>query len=292
MIEVPASFRSMPRWRDEHSGWLDELPAIVEKQLRRWDLDIDGSLWHGSNALVVSTRRGSQRFALRLAPYSDDIASEAQALHFWNGRGTVLLIDLDLDANAMLLERLDGSRSLAALPIEEARTELGLSLRRLSVAAPPTADDTGAIAAEIAGCLERFWCQVGRPLPATVLRNIMTRAEALRVAARHVAVNADLHYGQVLAASRRPWLVIDPVLNHGDPEYALGPMLWSRLDEIVGSAALERHINVLVDLAELSSDRSKDWIAVRAAHYMFWGIRHGLTEDPPRCARLIFHVLG
>ena len=48
-------------------------------------------------------------------------------------------------------------------------------------------------------------------------------------------IHGDLHYENVLAADREPWLVIDPKPMAGDPHYELAPMLWNRWDEVVAS---------------------------------------------------------
>ena len=46
--------------------------------------------------------------------------------------------------------------------------------------------------------------------------------------------HGDLHYANVLAADREPWLVIDPKPMSGDPHYEPAPLLWNRWDELDG----------------------------------------------------------
>ena len=48
-------------------------------------------------------------------------------------------------------------------------------------------------------------------------------------------IHGDLHYENVLAADREPWLAIDPKPMAGDPHYEVAPMLWNRWDEVVAS---------------------------------------------------------
>ena len=45
-------------------------------------------------------------------------------------------------------------------------------------------------------------------------------------------IHADLHYENVMAADREPWLAIDPKPVSGDPHYELAPMLWNRVEEL------------------------------------------------------------
>ncbi len=56
MIEVPATFRAMPRWWTRGTRWLDALPRLVAGQCDSWGLALDGPVRHGSNALVVPVR--------------------------------------------------------------------------------------------------------------------------------------------------------------------------------------------------------------------------------------------
>src|SRR3712207_1827511 len=138
MFSVPKSFLEMPRWWHDEPGraWLAEVPTLVARQCDRWRLSLDGDVLHGSNALVVPVRRDGDRFALRLAPPGDDVAAEAAALTHWAGRGVVQLLDVDRASGASLLERLDHTRSLQSVPVQEAVVILGELARLLAVPAP------------------------------------------------------------------------------------------------------------------------------------------------------------
>jgi streptomycin 6-kinase len=133
---VPASFAAMPRLRAEGTDWLAGLPHKIDMQCDRWSLHIVGPAAHGSNAIVVPVDRGGEPLVLRMTPPGPDVAELVWALRFWDGRGTVRLILDDLDAGAMLLERLSAD-SLAAAPVNEAMAVIGRMMRRLAVAAPP-----------------------------------------------------------------------------------------------------------------------------------------------------------
>jgi streptomycin 6-kinase len=96
-----------------------------------------------------------------------------------------------------------------------------------------------------------------------------------------VMIHSDLHYENVLAADREPWLVIDPKPVSGDPHYEPAPMLWNRWDEAVASgdvrAAVRRRFHTLVDTAHLDEDRARDWVVVRMLHNAMWEL-----EDHPQ----------
>lgn len=286
-VAVPASFRAMPRWWREGTAWLDDLPRLIARQCRAWDLTIDGAAAHGSNALVVPVRRGGQPFALRLSPPSDDLAGEVAALHFWDGRGTVRLVECDRATNALLLERLAASRSLAAEPLSTAVPIIARLLRATAVRPPPRATSTTAITHRRIPELGREWPTLGAPGGPLLFRAVLAAARSLPALAHPTAVNGDLHYAQVLAGGRAPWLVVDPVLLSGDCGYAVAPLLWTRLDEMPSAADIRRWFAVIAREADLDPETARQWVLFRAADYLAWGRRHGLTEDPARCLRIM-----
>ena len=77
-------------------------------------------------------------------------------------------------------------------------------------------------------------------------------------------IHGDLHYENVLAADREPWLVIDPKPVNGDPHYEIAPMLWNRWDELAGDTrdGVRRRFHTLVDAAGLADDRARAWVVV------------------------------
>ncbi|MBC3761247.1 aminoglycoside phosphotransferase family protein [Quadrisphaera oryzae] len=294
MVEVPEAFRAMPRWWHDDAGraWLEELPALVADQCRRWSLAVDGPPWHGSNALVVPVVERSgpgEPLALRLAPPGDDVTGQARALRLWAGRGAVLLHDVDDDdQRALLLERLDGSATLAGVPLPEAVEVLAELAVTLAVPVAADVPSTASAAAELAASLPGEWEALGRPFPRpqvdAVLRAALSRATA---PFPDLAVDGDLHPEQVLRGRRAPWLVVDPLLLRGDLEHDLARVLWSRLDEVDDDAGVVALFDRFVDVAGVPRERARDWVLVRSASYLLWGLRRGLTLDPPRCRRLL-----
>jgi streptomycin 6-kinase len=290
VIAVPQSFRDMPRWRNDDRGraWLERLPALVAETCRRWDLLVDGSILHGSNALVVPVRRDRRAAVVRLVPPSDDLAAEAAALTHWAGRGVVRLLDVDLAAGACLLERLDHTRSLLHEPVLEAAAILGSLARMLAIPAPMTARSTRDIAGEAVSSFERQWQELGGPTSKRLRDAAVAEADALaQLDGAPRSVNGDLHFEQVLAGERFPWIVVDPVLLRGDLEYDIGRVLWSRLDELPDDRAVRAVFDTFVENAAIPAERAHSWVVVRSMSYLLWGLRNGLTRDPPKCRRLL-----
>lgn len=287
---MPESFREMPRWWHDEPGrlWLDALPTLIADQCRRWDLHLEGAGWHGSNALVLPVSRGGVKLALRMVPPEDDVSADVAALRFWDGDGTVKLVDADLAHAAMLLERLNPLHSLAMLPLADAVAIIASCIRRLARPAPPHVASTASSAS---ACVARFpcaWRRLGEPTPARLLHSAVSAAACLaeRPPSR-TAVNGDLHYDQVLAGEREPWLVVDPLLMRGDLEYDVARLLWSRLDEMPGDDDVVAVLDTIVARADLTADLARAWVVTRSMDYLLWGLDRGLTIDPRRCLRLL-----
>jgi streptomycin 6-kinase len=297
VIEVPESFRAMPRWwhaTPPELRWLTGLPHLVEFWCERWDLTVDGRPRHGSNALVVPVRRAGRPAALRLAPPGDDVAALSAALRFWRGHGVVAEHAADAAEGVLLLERLDPDRSLANEPLEVAISEIARIARLLAVPAgdgvAPGLRHTSDDVAELTPRLRGVWERLGRPFDGADLDVATEAASTILAGDREpVAVNADLHFGQVLRHPDGRWCVVDPVLRRGDVERTAVEVLWHRVDEMA-DRDIPQWFDLLVDAGGLDADLARAWALWRTTDYRLWGLEHGLTEDPPRCARLL-HAL-
>jgi streptomycin 6-kinase len=292
--DVPRSFRDMPRWWRDGSRWLDSLPGLVRAQCARWQLTVSGDAAHGSNAIVIPVTRADGVFVLRLTPPGPEVAEQIAALRFWDGRGTVRLIEADARAGAMLLERLALGTSLRDVPVAEAMDVLGAMMRRLAVPAPAAVPSTAAVVAERMTTMEREWDRLGRPFDQAFVRRALDIGSRLSLDAPDLAVDADLHSAQVLRGGREPWLVVDPVLMRGDIAFDLGRVLWTRVDEMDTPADIIRHFDAVVTAAGIPRDHSRDWVVFRTVDYWLWALTAGLTEDPQRCLRQVsaFDALG
>jgi streptomycin 6-kinase len=288
VITVPREFAE---WRARVDGaagrrWVRSLPSLVAHLLARWKLTADetGPL-HGGLGRVVLVRRGEQRLALRLSPPGD--GAEAVALRAWRGRGVAELVDSAPEAGALLLERLDHTRSLHTLPIWEAAEVAGALIRTLAVPAPAGLRTLAEVAAGIADGMPRRQRALGDPVPPRWAAAAVRHAAELATAGERVLIHADLHYGNVLAGTRRPWLAVDPRALHGAPEYCVPELLWTRADDLRTDADVRRLLRLLAQAGSLDPAAAHGWAVVRCVDYWLWGLQRGLTVDPARCERIL-----
>ncbi len=289
MITIPAAFARDTITREGEAGrkWLAEVPRLVASLCQQWQLTIAGPTLHGYLGLVVPVRRGTEACVLKLSWINETTAAEARALAAWNGQGAVQLLASKPHLGALLLERLDHRCCLNDLAISEAITVAGRLLRRLAIPTLVNFRTQAALCQEVVQNLPERWAHYGCPLPRPLLDQAITLAQQHAVSTSNLLVNYDLHYENVLAGAREPWLVIDPKVVVGDPEFGIAQLLVNRLEESEATGGLAHYFSVLVEAAELNTELARAWTLVRCVDYWLWGLSVGLTEDPLRCERII-----
>lgn len=263
--------------RDESwADWVDRLPDINDALLAEWELTVDGWPMHGYCSLVVPVRTPDRTPAVLKITYDGDDESEFEhlALQRWGGRGAVRLLRADPRRRAMLLERLHLQDLRDTWDVEACEVVAGL-YRQIHVPALPQLRP-------LTSYVERWGRDLaGLPRSAPLPRRLVEQAVSLGrdfvadPASTGTMIHGDLHYFNVLAADRAPWLVIDPKPMSGDPHYEPAPMLWNRFDELEGDvrSGVRRRFHVLVDGAGLDEHRARDWVVVRMLHNALWRLQ-------------------
>ncbi len=290
MIVVPAAFayERIHKSGDAGRRWIATLPDLISQLCERWQVDlVDSDPLYGDLALVVLGHRRGERCVLKVSWQEHSTLDETVALRTWKGNGAVRLLDASLEDSALLLERLDPARSLETLDLLPAAEIAGGLIRRLAIPAPAGLPLLAELAEQTAMLVPRRQESLGNPLPRRWIDLAVGHARDLAVAAGTSLVHADLHYGNILAGLRQPWLVIDPRALAGDPERSVPELMWWRLDEAERGADVRALLDVLVRAGELDRDKAEAWTIVRAVDYWLWGLSAGLTEDPVRCRRLL-----
>ena len=207
--------------------------------------------------------------------------TEHLALRIWDGNGAIRLLRADPRRFAMLLERA-AARDLTSVDAIEACEIVASGYKRLHVPAGPQFRP-------LSGEMKRLSAELLElPASAPVPRRYVEQAASL---ARDFAadpdtdgrlIHTDLHYFNMLAAEREPWLVIDPKPLSGDPHFEVAPLLWNRWDEIADAydlrTALRSRFYAVVDTAGLDEDRARDWVIVRQMQNALGAVRDAGTD--------------
>ncbi|MCC7493494.1 MAG: phosphotransferase [Fimbriimonadaceae bacterium] len=266
-------------------AWLDTLPELVALAGQRWDLRLGAPYGGGSINFVAAVESPRGPAVLKCGPLLDELAQEAAALRLADGAGLVRLLAALPAQGLLLLERLTPGDDAAELAWDDLLTAATPVLQALG---RPLRSATGLtpLATWVAGFQDLRARHDGStgPLPAaTIARAEALAAELLASAPAPALLHGDLHRGNLLRASRAPWLAIDPKGVAGDPAYEPACLIrdgWQQLPHC--RADLTRRCHDLAVAAGQPPDRVRAWAYVAAALAAWWQL-----EDTGQCGDTI-----
>ncbi|MFD8773144.1 aminoglycoside phosphotransferase family protein [Streptomyces sp. NPDC059916] len=262
------------------------LPARVEEFVERWDLRVDGPAMHGMAALVLPVVRGDGTpAAVKFQILDEETEGEPVALRVWDGDGAVRLLDHDAATGTMLLERLDPGRMLDS--VEDSRKAVlviaELLARLTSGPAPDGMRRLSDIAVGMLAQMPSALAAVPGPADRALLADCAAAVREVAGEAGDRLLHWDLHFENVLAAEREPWLAIDPKPLAGDPGFDLKPAIDNRFDadEVVW------RFDAMSGVLGLDRERARAWTLGRVLQDSLWEIEDGrpLVPDHLETAR-------
>jgi streptomycin 6-kinase len=273
-------------------AWLAALPRLVTDFLDRWDLRPDGHTRHGVASLVLPVLRADGTpAALKLQPVNGENVGESLGLRGWGGDGAVRLLDHDPETGTMLLERLDADRPLSTMADSDVALRIlaRLLARLVAVPAPPGLRRLADIAADLLEQTPTAIPALSEPTERQLIRTCAAAVAQLVDQPGDRLLHWDLHYDNVLAGQREPWLAIDPKPLAGDPGFDLLPALRNRWDDIVSTGdvprAVLRRFDLLTEALGLDRQRAAGWTLGRVLQNALWDIEDGKTAlDPAQVA--------
>ncbi|MEV7990669.1 aminoglycoside phosphotransferase family protein [Streptomyces sp. NPDC086077] len=276
MIDVPdelAASQAMYNG-EEGSAFIAALPRLAAGFLDRWELRIDGPSMYGVSALVLPVvRADGTRAVLKLQLLDEESAGEPVALRVWDGDGAVRLLDHDPATGTMLLERLDPARMLSHLP--DSREAVLVVARLLAhLTSGPAPEGMRRLGDVVRAVLERTPRALERVPDPEARRLIADCAAAVREVADEPGdrlLHWDLHFENVLACDRAPWLAIDPKPLAGDPGFDLLPAIDNRFE----AEEVRWRFDAMTDVLGLERARARAWTLARVLQNTLWEIEDG-----------------
>ncbi|MEU7989514.1 aminoglycoside phosphotransferase family protein [Streptosporangium canum] len=289
-IDVPDAFAaSYGKNNASDRAWIAALPGLAADFLDRWTLRPEGHAWHGMASLVLPvTRADGTSAVLKLQQVSEDSIGAALGLRAWNGNGVVRLLDHDPDTGTMLLERLDAARPLSSVVDDDAAMQIlaELMARLVAVPAPQGLRHLADVAAAMLDEVPRAVPALRDPAEQRLVRTCASAVAELIGESGDRLLHWDLHYDNILAGQREPWLAIDPEPLAGDPGFDLWPALDSRWEEAVVATgdvtrAVLRRFDLLTEALGLDRQRATGWTLGRVLQNALWDIEDGKTSLEP-----------
>jgi streptomycin 6-kinase len=265
-------------------AWLAELPRLIDELRELWSIAEIGSAFEGGCVGYVApvVRADGSQVVLKVSLADVDTECEADALVVWNGNGAVRLLESDRRRGAMLLERLEPGTPLAAHPDGDAAIGIACSLlRRLWVSAPATHPFrlVTELAQQYADNFPAQYVEASRPFGESLLQGAVELCRKLaRDGAARTMANQDFHLGNILAARREPWLVIDPKPLVGEPAFDCAHLIRSLLPDRIANPEFERLVSTIAGRLDLPDRRIAEWVFVRSIENALWAITTGVGD--------------
>jgi streptomycin 6-kinase len=282
-------------WREVPDGaeWLASLPSLVEACADRWSLRVGAPFEEGHVSLVVQVEcEDGTPAVLKINFPEEESEREPDALRHWDGRGAVWLLEYEEGQRALLVERCEPGTQLWAIEDDEEATRIGASVLAVLWRQPPEGHAFTPLAdaaARWAVELPRAWDELGQPFERRLLDDAVAACLELGSDQRdQVVLHQDFHGGNVLRATREPWLAIDPKPLVGEREFDAASLLRDRRWLLAGAGdavRIRRRLDLLCAELELDRERMRRW---GIAHALAWGVSGCKIEaDMIECARLL-----
>jgi streptomycin 6-kinase len=216
-----------PLGRKGWATWLaTTLPRAIGEAEQLWSLTVGEPFQPGGQTAWVAPAhdRSGTDLVLKVVWPHPEAANEADGLRAWAGNGAVLFRGAKVveGAVALLLERCVPGSPLSRRPEPEQDVVIAGLLRRLWIT-PAKAYPFQPLQVMCQQWADRFErtadISTVRLDPGMARAGIDLFRELSATATDQVLLCTDLHAGNVLAATREPWLAIDPKPYVGDPAY-------------------------------------------------------------------------
>jgi streptomycin 6-kinase len=248
--------------------WHARAPALVDECAAHWHLKL-GRKFDAYTALVYEARTESgDDVVLKVGFWDRETEHEADALAAWDGAGAVRLLARDTERHALLLERCVPGTALSSEPEATLLEVVCALLPRLWIR---VGDPFRPLAEEAAHWLETLpstWARLGQPFERELLDAALGLIHELAPSQEEqVLVSQDFHAGNVLCATRAPWLAIDPKPLRGEREFGVVGLIRNAESE----AQLRRLLDALSSTLDLDRERMRGWALVQTLAWSYEG---------------------
>lgn len=278
---IPDSLRAsvLMYWQDAGQRWLDQLPDQIATICERWQLTLGPPIGNPSTAYVARAFR-SDGTAGVLKILHPAMTGEAQVLRAY---GTELAIEVIADeGNAMFLELATPGVPLRDAGTHEEIVDVTCSLMHiLWQCAPPPGITTLRQQSDRFRRLGEAVLHTRPDLHAGDFEEGLAYLRELpRTTSNTVLLHGDLHPGNILSATRRPWLVTDPRPLVGEAEYEPMQLIIELAPTTPGQlvlAELVRRIEIVATRLGLSALRIAQWGVARRTDWALFC--YGVGDD-------------
>ena len=261
----------------EGEEWFESLPAVIKHLENVWSVSVKKPFpGIEFNFVAPAVRRGGDLAVVKISPpiESIEIFGEAKWLATRAGRGSIELIDKDVESRAILIEHALPGKSLTECFIGREHEAIRPAIDVLrSVMGPAPADLTDTISLDdwFDG-MTRYGATL---FPANYASKALKIYEKLSgQTGRTYYLHGDFHPGNIVTATRSPFLAIDPkgIIGHLGYEIAvfLNNFHWWQDSAPDIRERLDRAVTRFSDAFEISPFELRQWAYAQMVLGAWW----------------------
>lgn len=250
---------------------MGSVPVIFTPWLVGWNLEPDGESQATQSSQLLPVLSGERAAFLKVAMHPEEMRGGAVMAYYAGGGAAEVLVH---DDQAVLLERLDGPRSLAAM----ARGDEDEAACRIlcDIAARLHVPRRGPRPTELIPLETWFgalWPVAERQGGVYALSARIAR-ELLAAPGPAVVLHGDIHHGNVLDGGPRGWRAIDPKGLLGDRGYDYANLICNP-DAETALANLDRRVAQVAKASGLPTDLILRWVLAYLGLSASWTLSGG-----------------
>jgi streptomycin 6-kinase len=276
----------------EGRRWLASLPALVTALEDEWDVRTGPPFTRGTAAWTApATTADGTPAVLKVSWPHREARDEAEGLHLWAGAGAVKLLESDPARWAMLLERCQPGIALdeCGLTVTAAMEAAAGVVRQLwSAPVPPGApfERLGDVTAEWAELVRERMARHRPAFDPGLVALGASLLETLPAGGQDVLLHGDFNPGNILSATRAPFLAIDAKPMVGDAAYD-PPQLLTQIDERAEDTAgrVRTRFATFARMVEMPADRMLAWGLARSVEGALWDVDENRPDHGARAMR-------
>lgn len=265
---------------DSGQIWLDNLDKTIKELQKHWHLEeIDPVSNMSYNFVARALTKKNQPVILKISCDRNVIEEEVLALKYFNGHGSIILLDHNQKYNAVLLQQAIPGTTLKQLYPQQLEFVMDRYISTMKkIHNHPLPKNNGF--RSISFWLESIDKASPKEIPESLLIKAVTlKNQLLNSMQSHIVLHGDLHLDNILCNDNE-WLCIDPKGIIGEPEFEIAAFDFIAENEIATATSqlISNRINQIADKSQLSAQRIKNWTFVRLILSAAWSIED--KSDP------------
>ncbi len=260
--------------------WLENIPKLIKEFEGKWSIKVTKPYELYINYVAEAVKPDGSEVVIKICfPEDNEFKNEAAALKLFNGKGSVKLLNQDLEKGILLLERLKPGTSLNNLEDDQEATRIITGIMKKLWKPIPKQHQFPSLTNWSLGF--NWYYQHLKQTEKLIPKKIIQEAEKifrslLNNPHEQFLLHGDLHHGNILSSSK-DWLAIDPKGVIGEREYEVAAMLRNPHKKLLlakdPQKLLKKRIEILSKNLGFDKDRMIKWGFAQTILSVIWNLQ-------------------